>query len=76
MDTREGFPIAYSIFSGNTFEGHTTIPVLKALIRKHALKEFTVVADAAMISTTNIQALLSNNINYIVGAKLGNLPSD
>ena len=34
------------------------------------------VADAAMISTTNIQALLSNNINYIVGARLGNLSSD
>ena len=76
MVTREGFPIAYSIFSGNTFEGHTIIPVVNAFIKKHAVKEFTVVADAAMISTTNIQALLSNNINYIVGARLGNLSSD
>jgi hypothetical protein len=72
MVTKEGFPIAYSIFSGNTFEGHTIIPVVNGFIKKHAVKEFTVVADAAMISTTNIQALLSNNINYIVGARLGN----
>ncbi len=74
--TREGFPIAYSIFSGNIFEGHTIIPVVNAFIKKHAVKEFTVVADAAMISATNIQELLSNNINYIVGARLGNLSND
>ncbi len=76
MVTKEGFPIAYSIFSGNTFEGHTIIPVVNGFIKKHPVKEFTEVADAAMISTTNIQALLSNNINYIVGARLGNLSSD
>ncbi len=76
MVTKEGFPIAYSIFSGNTFEGHTIIPVVNAFIKKHAVKEFTVVADAAMISTTNIQELLANNINYIVGARLGNLSNN
>lgn len=31
------------------------------------------VADAAMISTENTQALKENGINYIVGARLGNL---
>lgn len=30
--TREGFPIAYEVFSGNTFEGHTIIPVVKDFI--------------------------------------------
>lgn len=73
MVTKEGFPIAYSIFSGNTFEGHTIIPVVNAFVKKNNVKEFTVVADAAMISATNIQELLANNINYIVGARLGNL---
>jgi transposase len=34
-----------------------------------------VVADAAMISSENIQQLTQNNINYIVGARLGNIPS-
>lgn len=74
--TKEGFPIAYSIFPGNMFEGHTIIPVVNSFIEKHAVKEFTVVADAAMISTTNIQELLRNNINYIVGARLGNLSNE
>ena len=76
MVTREGFPIAYSIFSGNTFEGHTILPVVNSFIEKHAVKEFTVVADAAMISSTNIHELLTNKINYIVGARLGNLSNE
>ncbi|MCF8380571.1 MAG: IS1634 family transposase [Bacteroidales bacterium] len=74
--TKEGFPIEYDIFSGNTFEGHTIIPVVNNFIKKHAVKDFTIVADAAMISTTNTQELLKNNINYIVGARLGNLPNE
>ena len=73
MVTKEGFPIAYEVYSGNTFEGHTIIPIVNKFIDKNAVKNFTVVADAAMISTDNITQLKRNNINYIVGARLGNL---
>jgi hypothetical protein len=76
MVTKEGFPISYEVFAGNTFEGHTIIPVIKGFIGKNNVKNFTVVADAAMISTENVQALKENGINYIVGARLGNLPND
>ncbi|MEN2436423.1 IS1634 family transposase [Weeksellaceae bacterium A-14] len=76
MVTKEGFPIAYEIFSGNTFEGHTIIPVIKAFIDRNKVKEFTVVADAAMISSENIKQLKQNSINYIVGARMGNLSAD
>jgi len=75
MVSKEGFPVAYEVFSGNTFEGHTIIPVIKDFIERNHVKEFTVVADAAMISSENIQNLAQNNINYIVGARLGNIPS-
>lgn len=73
MVTKEGFPIAYEVFSGNTFEGHTIIPVVNKFIQKNRVKEFTIIADAAMISFDNIQELEKNNIKYIVGARLGNL---
>jgi len=73
MVSKEGFPIAYEIFSGNTFEGHTIIPVIKDFIERNKVKDFTVVADAAMISSENVQQLIQNNINYIVGARLGNI---
>lgn len=76
MVTKEGFPVAYEIFSGNTFEGHTIIPVIKAFIDRNKVKEFTVVADAAMISMENIKQLTQNNISYIVGARMGNLSAD
>jgi transposase len=74
MVSKEGFPVAYDIFSGNTFEGHTIIPVIKDFIKRNGVKDFTVVADAAMISTKNIQQLTKSNINYIVGARLANTP--
>jgi transposase len=76
MVSKEGFPIAYEVFSGNTFEGHTFIPVIKKFIDKNNIKDFTVVADAAMISTENIVQLNTNYINYIVGARLGNITKE
>jgi Transposase DDE domain len=75
MVTQDGFPIAYEVFAGNTFEGHTMLPVIEAFIRKHKVRHFTVVADAAMISTANIAALRQASIHYIVGARLGNIPA-
>jgi transposase len=37
MVSKEGFPVAYEIFSGNTFEGHTIIPVVKRFIEKNGV---------------------------------------
>jgi len=74
MVSKDGFPLAFDIFPGNTFEGHTILPVVKAFIQKNNVKRFTVVADAAMISTDNINELKAEGIHYIVGARLGNLP--
>lgn len=76
MVSKEGFPITYEVFSGNTFEGHTMLPVVKKFIDRHQVKNFTIVADAAMISTDNIKLLRENEINYIVGARLGNLSTN
>ena len=70
-----GFPVAYDIFKGNTFEGHTIIPVISAFKKKHQIEKLTVVADAAMISLDNIRALEDNQLSYIVGARIGNLPN-
>jgi len=60
--TKEESPIAYEIFPGNTFEGHTIILVIKDFIKKNDVKNFTVVADAAMISTENVEQLILNRV--------------
>ncbi|MEG4329928.1 IS1634 family transposase [Microcoleus sp. herbarium5] len=76
MVTKEGFPISYEVFSGNTFEGHTILPVVKSFIEKHQVQSFTIVADAAMISSTNVKEFNENQINYIVGARIANLSGE
>ena len=75
MVNKEGFPISYEVFSGNTFEGHTIIPIIKRFIDRNKVGSFTVVADAAMISLANINELIKNKLNYIVGARLASLPA-
>jgi transposase len=69
----KGFPVGYQIFEGKRFEGHTLIPVIMRFKRKHQIEKFTVVADAAMISSENIEALLKVGLQYIVGARVSNL---
>lgn len=76
MVTPEGFPVSYEIYAGNTFEGHTMLPIIKAFIAAHSVQHFTVVADAAMISISNIEALQAAKISYIVGARLANISKD
>ena len=71
--TEQGFPLGYEVFRGNTFEGHTMLPVLTAFAKTHGVPTCTVVADAAMISRSNVAELLHGNFTYIVGARLANL---
>lgn len=68
-----GFPLGYELFKGNTFEGHTMLPVLEAFRMTHGVKKCTVVADAAMLSFENIEELRQKNLSYIVGARVSNL---
>lgn len=69
---RNGFPLSFSLFEGNKFEGHTLIPVILDFKKKHRVDNLTVVADAAMISKDNVTALKAAGLTYIVGARMGN----
>jgi transposase len=71
--TKEGFPVSYDVFAGNTFEGKTFIPTITKFKTTYNIKTLTVVADAAMISYPNVQSLIVNNLSYIVGGRLANL---
>lgn len=69
----QGFPLGYEIFKGNTFEGHTMIPVINAFCKAHKVDTCTVVGDAAMLSLKNIEDLKRHGLSYIVGARVANL---
>jgi transposase len=67
-----GYPLAYEIYPGNKFEGDTMLPVLNLFKRKYKLKKLVVVADAGLLSHKNIQSLMDNNYEYILGARVKN----
>lgn len=50
--------------------------MVSKFFKKHDARNFTIVADAAMISTTNVELFNENNINYIVGARIANLSNE
>lgn len=76
MVTREGYPVAVDLFEGNTFEGKTMIPSILRFKEKYQIGNLTVVADAAMLSFKNMEELQKHNLQYIVGARLGNLSEE
>lgn len=71
--TKQGFPISYEIFKGNTFEGNTLLPSILKLKKKYDIAVLTVVADSAMLSKQNMDLLVSNGLNYIIASRLANL---
>lgn len=74
--TKEGFPVSYDVFAGNTFEGKTFIPTICKFKKIYDIKNLTVVADAAMISYPNVQILIENNLSYIVGGRIASLKQE
>lgn len=67
-----GYPLAYEIFEGNKFEGHTMLPVVDSFKERFNLKELVVVADSGLLSKENVEQLQSGNYQYILGARIKN----
>lgn len=77
MVTKEGLPVGYRLFEGDTFDGHTLIPTLKEIRAHYDLDRVVYVADAGMFNRKNreeLETLEKNGTRYIVGARLKNLP--
>jgi transposase len=78
MVTKEGLPIGYKAFEGDTFDGHTLIPTLKEVKEQYDLDKVVFVADAGMFSKDNLKEFeklydKKSNITYIVGARIKNM---
>lgn len=67
-----GYPIGYQIFEGNTSETKTLIPVLESFQQKFDIDKPIIVADAALLSQTNINALQQHGYQYILGGRVKN----
>jgi len=68
--SRGGYPLAYDIFEGNQFEGHTMLPVINAFKERYSPDGLIVVADAGLLSNQNIELLQEQGYEYILGARI------
>ncbi len=66
----DGYPLAYEIFEGNKFEGHTMLPVIDAFKTKHKLEKLVVIADSGLLSSENIRQLKGKGYEFILGARI------
>ena len=73
---KQGFPLYFDVFTGNTFEGHTLIKVIKNIQKLLNSQKLVVVADSAMLSRINLELLNSKGVGFIVEARLANLPKE
>jgi transposase len=67
-----GYPLAYDLFEGNKFEGHTMLPVIDHFRDKYALDKLTIIADSGLMSNDNVEELIENNYDFVLGARIRN----
>lgn len=70
--SRNGYPLAYDIFEGNKFEGHTMLPVLDSFKETYQLEQMVIIADSGLLSNGNIEELQANGYEFILGARIKN----
>lgn len=71
-----GFPLEMHVFEGNKAETTTLIPVLTVFKERHDVGDLVVVADAGMLSASNLNALEDAGFAFIVGSRITKAPYD
>ena len=74
--SKNGYPLAYDIFEGNQFEGHTMLPVLDCFKEKYKLEQMVIIADSGLLSNANVEELQLGNYEFILGARIKNEKKD
>lgn len=67
-----GYPLAYEIFEGKQYEGHTMLPIINRFREKYKIEKLVVVADSGLLSKENIEELVTNNYEFNLGARIKN----
>ena len=73
---KQGFPISYNLFSGNTSEKETLVPEIRKIKRRHYIDKVIVVADRGlncsdnMIKTAGLDLDKENRDGYIYGQSI------
>jgi Transposase DDE domain len=73
---RTGFPLEIGCYEGNKAETQTIIPIVKQFADRHSLSDMVVVADAGMLSASNLGELDEAGLRFIVGSRVTKAPID
>jgi hypothetical protein len=73
---RLGFPLEIGCFEGNKAETLTIVPIVTAFQQRHGITDMVVVADAGMLSSTNLRELDEAGLRFIVGSRVTKAPRD
>lgn len=73
---RAGFPLEIGCYEGNKAETTTIIPIVKQFQERHSLVDMVVVADAGMLSASNLKDLDEAGLRFIVGSRVTKAPAD
>jgi hypothetical protein len=73
---RQGFPLEVGCFEGNKAETLTIVPIITAFQERHGIADMVIVADAGMLSASNLKALDEAGLRFIVGSRVTKAPND
>ena len=73
---RDGIPLGFEVYPGNTFEGQTLSDIVDKMRKKFNVRRFIFVADRGLLSRKNVKKLCEDNGEFIVGMKIGSLTKD
>ncbi len=67
---RDGVPVGYELFPGNTYEPHSLPKILEKMKTKYHIEKVIVVADRGLVTQENVGELSKNGMDFILGMKL------
>jgi transposase len=67
---KDGIPVGYQLFPGNTGETKTLAPILEKLKTKYHIQNVVMVADRGLISQDNLEELRGSGMGFIIGKRL------
>jgi len=70
---KEGRPVGYELFSGDTFDGKTLKTMLENLKKRFEIEKIIIVADRGINSKINLKSIKEFGYGYIVAARIKNM---
>jgi transposase len=71
---KDGRPISFELFAGNSFEGHTLLSTLERIKERFQIDQVIIVADKGLNSKLNLKEIKDRGYDYIVSCRLKTLP--